>query len=760
MRKAEVKECRNRGTYFELQLIIDKKPKPYRIEISYTDAALLKKGVVCEFEGNLEKLTKLFVNGQEITLIQPEKSIKTGTATVEDKRTKYNNGAKPGGKGETKKGELPVDAGNEAKAPYNFIPINKTVVPGLEAPDFDRYHQGRHTGYIKLIIEALTPLYIRDAYTLAQAKNAADAAAQGGKWENPEFFSPGGKPKIPGSSLRGMVRNLVEIVSYSRMEFAENKSFYYRNVAVPGRYQNQMLTGSSSNPNQGLYPTTKAGWLKKENGKYYIYPLEKPQIYRINANVSGSSWKLVMKNEKEEINKELNKFDFYEISFIPAEEKVHPHRGGKIHLRYALIQNNCFKLGHELADKDTKFEKGYLVLSGSMGTNKHMHPVIHCPKDDGKIEINQDLINSYVGDISREPKADLMDMLKKHQDGIPCFYLQDNRGQILSIGHTPLFRLAYDKKVQDHIPEEHRKFKGTDFACAIFGDTDKFAGRVFFEDATLIKDEGMYEELSPKILSTPKPTTVQHYLEQDKTNSIDWNNTPSSDGHKGWIRGYKLYWHRITLPTEEYGWQETDTRKLREFSKQYTKIMPIKEKSVFECRIRFENLKDEELGALLFALDLKSQGCAHKIGMGKPLGLGSIRITPELWISNRRKGEDGSSGRYEKLFNNGEWHLTEEKKGVENFKKQFFKHILEMIRDGEGIPDSITDLWSVPRINEIKAMLYYDSKKMGQAEWLGRTRYMEIERQGVPKEDRNEFKKYRTFVSPMASLNGAGIKYE
>lgn len=42
-------------------------------------------------------------------------------------------------------------------------------------------------------------------------------------------------------------------------------------------------------------------------------------------------------------------------------------------------------------------------------------------------------------------------------------------------------------------------------------------------------------------------------------------------------------------------------------------------------RIRFLNLHEEELAALLYALELED-GLAHKLGYGKPLGLGSVRI--------------------------------------------------------------------------------------------------------------------------------------
>ena len=69
---------------------------------------------------------------------------------------------------------------------------------------------------------------------------------------------------------------------------------------------------------------------------------------------------------------------------------------------------------------------------------------------------------------------------------------------------------------------------------------------------------------------------------------------------------------------------------------QYTIINLMPAGAKFKAKIRFENLLNEELGAMLFALKLPEK-CCHKIGMGKPLGMGSIKITPCLFLSDRQK---------------------------------------------------------------------------------------------------------------------------
>lgn len=93
-------------------------------------------------------------------------------------------------------------------APYNFVPFPPEARPAPDGvPSSDRYHAGRFTGVIEIKLETLTPLFI------------------GGTERNGEraFFAPAGSPRIPGSSLRGMVRSLVETLSESAIPGSDIK---------------------------------------------------------------------------------------------------------------------------------------------------------------------------------------------------------------------------------------------------------------------------------------------------------------------------------------------------------------------------------------------------------------------------------------------------------------------------------------------------------------------------------------------------------
>jgi len=235
-----------------------------------------------------------------------------------------------------------------------------------------------------------------------------------------------------------------------------------------------------------------------------------------------------------------------------------------------------------------------------------------------------------------------------------------------------------------------------------------------FEDAELIEgqDNIYLPETSPRILSSPKPTTFQHYLEQPKGKDTPKEELKHWDDKDARIRGYKLYWHRNAPDSPrsnngKYSWNEGKVIE----DKQHTKIKPIKRGVRFKSRIRFENLTKEELGALLFVLKLP-ENCYHKLGMGKPLGLGSVKITPTLYIINRKE-------RYKSLFDNDYWNEAKKKEEADEFKKAFENYILTHISEKE------VSLWEVSRLKQLRTML--DWNNTHNSDWLERTRYMMIE---------------------------------
>lgn len=558
-----------------------------------------------------------------------------------------------------------------ATAPYNFVSLNDLVVEGQEIPRFDTYiHEvDRFTGYIDYDLETLTPFYMRDTYTDDEFNEKNH-----GKGDNPNFFSPGGEVKIPGSSLRGMTRTLVEIVSWSKFTFFDDYRLYYHAIAgdpsLECDYKKIMVDS-----------TVYAGYITQENdGSYSIIPAKKDK----------------------------NKNQFYQVK----REK------------FGIKSDEQFMF-------EKQDNKKYLVVPGNIDGKVKRVWLINPPDKSAKtISLSDEDIKMYKFDFNRyedvtnkddadKRDGNLLRWLSVSEDNIaPCFYTKwkDSRGKDRIIfGHTRFFRMPYKYKIGEYIPKEIQNPDIVDMAECIFGrqsdEQSNIASRVFFEDAKIIEGQQdiFYDKKVPCTLATPNPTTFQHYLKQDEDADVEllksWNSSPEETI----IRGHKLYWHR-----KNKDWSKETVHAHTDIKRTDTIIKAVKPNTKFKGKIRFENLTSEELGALLFVLNLPKH-CCHKLGMGKPLGLGSVRITPKLFIIDREK-------RYRELFDGDMWELAEKEEDIDEFKNVFEEHMMKQLFDEEKRGNN--GLWGTSRLKQLE--LIFDWENTNAKNWIERTQYMEL----------------------------------
>lgn len=679
----------------------------------------------CEVLRTKGQVTRLVVDGKELYNVSNTAS-KSATAMVNNHRkAKYNRGGNftQGAKGRHQHG-------NAATAPYNFIPLNETVIFGQNDPLFDKYDNKRFTGYIECELETLTPLYIRDTYTGEELAYKEEQERQGKCGENSDFFSPPNRnclPRIPGSSIRGMIRTLVEIIGWGRFGcFEDNRRLFYRDVAgnteLGKQYRNMMMYEDDF-----YAPKVGAGILRRKGNEWAIYPsatINGTQIYKVDYEIKDKrNLRVVAKNT----DIRPNEFTFKKIYFKPTGSIEHKHKlNGRndIKLKYAKVKDVSLK-------PVEGYKEGYLISSGDFGKKKHMHWIINLASDESSnadyINVNSYSKNLYKSDKNRDEKADLFKMLEKHPAGVPCFYIK-NEDKTIFLGHTGMFRLPYNYTIGEYVPEKLTG-DGIDMVENIFGKASEFATRVYFEDAKLLPDQSNVvsdRPTIPKILAGPKPTTFQHYLESNDNKASHWNAKSYNKGVQ--IRGNKLYWHRNGA---KWKLDEDEKEKGNANPKLLTKIKPVRSGIEFKFKIRFENLTKEELGLLLCALDLPKDH-HHKLGMGKPLGLGSVKITPILYIDDR-------AARYRKLFNQNQWHLADKEDNIEQFKNDYEKYLLDKLNKQEDErPDS---MWDTKRLKQLKTMLSWKNSKTDN--WLKKTEYMKKE----------EFKDRRVLPKPTQILN-------
>lgn len=537
-----------------------------------------------------------------------------------------------------------------AVAPYNFVPLNATVIASNATDannNFSRYEG--NSGYIEVEIENLTPFYIR------------------GNGDN--FFMIGNKTSISGSSLRGLIRMMVEMMSYSKMSiFDKEKRLFMRFIAAfdsdfKDNYYKRMGIARNKEEKNNIKYKAKAGFLNfdKTKKKYFI---------------------------------------------TPSSDKY-----------FTADNYRPFSYFHE--------RDGIKVYSGKM-QGKHKHYKILNPNTQDKVYLPQKVESDYRNDTNRNIEFDLLSMAKSKRDnqgrsfefGVPVFYTLDINNEVDSIGHTKYYRLPNTKDIGDlsHIYETHYEEK-IDFADSIFGnvaDEIQKSGKVFFESLELSNSAKELASKRPKILNSPKPTSFQLYLSQPK--NVNKVNLKHWDSQNSPINGYKQYWHRITPnDSSKNGWVEIQ-KEQKKYDVNPDPIKPLEKGAKFSGRIRFDNLTDEELGALLCALNLPDN-CCHKLGMAKPLGLGSIRINAKVSAIKR-------ADRYQQLFseNNMLFEAKEEASDGVGYLESFKKYIISNANDG-----GTDDFWQLERMKQLKTMLTFDNSKQTN-DWLEKTRYMLIEK--------------------------------
>ena len=620
-----------------------------------------------------------------------------------------------------------------ARAPYNFIPLNKVILyPEDQTIDHSKF--AGNSGYIDITIENLTPFFIR------------------GKNEN--FFSINEISAIPGSSLRGMIKNLVQILSYCKFNDFEDSRYYLRTIAECNQFSSRNYYYERmglSKEGETVSHNAKVGFLNydKSCNKYYIY------------ESTGEVLQFSKTAAKKDFKKE------FELS----------------------VEGNFCILYTGQMTKMKKLDDGKDIR---IDGKKHWKIENKCDKSK-KQEVPDEVIDCYLRDKMRDTKN--MDILclarnrtgadKVFKNGIPVFYtIQENK--IESIGHTKNYRIPYQNKVSELIKldvSERFDFSelmfgagGFDFSELMFGagGNNSFSGKLIFEDSYLSKNNkpNFLEEI-PKILSSPKPSSFQLYLEQNgrpKSYNVEKKNLQHYDSKDAKIRGYKNYWHRDNNDntSDNYSWIEKnlkiagkainddiknkidklghidykvnlnpdktikditllkpyselslDTKNLLKevfykskesiSSTQSAPIMAISKGTEFEGRIRFDNLSDIELGLLLTALDLPSK-CHHKLGMGKPLGLGSVKIVPKLKLIDRKQ-------RYTS-FENKEDDINA---NIDSFKSCFEHYLLNKI---DNTKDS---LWKIDRLSLLKDMLSVEDKD--HESWLEATAYMDFSKE-------------------------------
>ncbi len=163
-------------------------------------------------------------------------------------------GSPPAGKPEIATIDGPVvDGSTPVHAGYNFVPLSRKVFlpPWAQHVSHDFPLAGALSGQIPIRITARTPVIPGGA---REKKGEGTVVAP--------FQLTDGTPAIPGSTLKGMIRSVVEIAGFGRISPVNDHRFAVRDLTPGGQfYKDRMTVTQDVNGQRVATPRSRAGFL-------------------------------------------------------------------------------------------------------------------------------------------------------------------------------------------------------------------------------------------------------------------------------------------------------------------------------------------------------------------------------------------------------------------------------------------------------------------------------------------------------------------
>jgi len=576
------------------------------------------------------------------------------------------------------------------RAPFNFARIPRAVwypqwghLVTQDVPLADG-----HSGTIEIEIKAATQLLV------GGERRQSAAHSPGEVWP---VRVDDGRYAIPPSTLQGLIRSRLEIACFGKLgPFVDKKRFGIRDLTPAAKpyFQDKMLDATRF---PDIYPRVRAGWLRRIGRDYELRPCKLARIQFENLPARRGapwdrrgpplaerySWLTSFEGEwdieaadpapphtHQHGHLQIHYHEAYPVGQAPREPAVHRKSGSIVvsgigapgkHMEFVFYDDGApVTLANDFADRFDEFES------------------IHAPDDgrppNGSWKFYRD--EGYAGDAFSEG------------GWMPIFWLGDldNDGQpsITSFGLAFMFKLAHEHdthRMLFHSTKEHvSRYDGDeasdtgrlDLASLIFGAAGGEKGDFFRRSLKRRAAFGWAYETSGKtdndlvsteagasaVLLGPKPSYFPIYVRQTPrgdaqlpangqmpvypyatytsveartaatTPPLDSHARPELSGAKVWPVGPdgSSYLNRLPEPPS---------------SKVANRLNALPAGSCFVVKLTVHNLRTCELGALLWALTLGDEAALdgqwgtlrHRIGMGKALNLGSVKLRVTSGIS-------------------------------------------------------------------------------------------------------------------------------
>ena len=503
--------------------------------------------------------------------------------------------------------------------PYNFIKF-----PPKKARAYT--DEDRHTGYIEYTITTKTPLFIPNSSSDTAFRKSDQVADH----KSYDFFSyteldktkryegEYHVPVIPGSEMRGVVRNVYETLTDSCMGMLNSDEYPVKRSS------------------EAFKPAVMH---KDQDGKYVLYEAKslrvgdaasrgkKPQGFEKYPNGTVIYYREPPRN---------NKGQPEPIKEFSVKSGVYPKKGYLI--KWGMgVKKSRYHVFAVKKNLDVEAVIRGIQLSKDIIERKLLRVIDYYLSESGLAEDNKKAYEEYRKDVETF-------LQKKEEAYFPVTY------STLEKGIYYLAPAVFTKEVSDNSLGKLAGEFGPcekDYcpACDLFGyvgknnESCKGSG-IRFTDlyVTDEKDPKAYyscDRLTIQALGEPKLGNIEFYLKKPE-NATFWNydyyikhgKTIIQDGE---LRGRKYYWHHrnVKLP------QDIEATRLNKT------IRPVREAVSFQGRLYYEDISKRQLEQLVWILNSGSEGLGLKLGGAKPLGLGSVACKVDQVIERSLSVQDG-----------------------------------------------------------------------------------------------------------------------
>ena len=560
------------------------------------------------------------------------------------------------------------------KAPYNFVPLNESVfLPGwADLISHDLPFKNGFSGHIDIEIKALSPIFIKDGQAVSY-----DTENNREIHEFAQLPKEDGRYFIPATTLKGAIRNVLEAMSFGKMNRVNNAHFSQRDFSMRQEYT--LLNRKDYQPN------IRMGWLKSYKGPHGE-PITIIRTTPTKENELAKDHRIDQDDIDPDIYKGLNSYNYKNKELASGYNN---NSGTAKYNKLFEKESNKSPINHPILKRGNRI----IVMTGQTGPSNKKGNNYGCKSReflfpdpwafDGTPQENTQYTDHPIGEgqlatfLSAYDKAKMEELNKdgstweywkpyfKKGEFIPVFFVLDSKEEVAHFGLSMLYKLPYTYSVHDLIKrldgdliQDH----SPDLAECIFGyitsDKPELKGRVQFGHAVATNKIEPSDKYLHKVLGSPRASFYPYYIRQklDAEGDLERGHTMRTYNNKdAQINGRKRY------PVHKR-YNENLGNAAKGQEKVATSFRPLaankEEPAIFISRIHYHNLRPEELGALFSALTFhgNEMDCRHSIGMGKALGLGKCQLLVQEAIfiedgNNYPINKEGFMGEFEAVMN-------------------------------------------------------------------------------------------------------------